>query len=411
MRNTKRSRRPGRVHKLRRQEATRRSVVVFAMLCAVGSQRVQAGDLNPPPGPIGPTMKTLTEVEPRIAINAISTPGDATSLFKIVQPGSYYLAGNIIGVSGKAGIQIAVAANGPGVTIDLMGFELVGVPGSTDGIVASGSDLRNIAIRNGTVRAWGDDGVDLLAARNTLLAGLRVQNNGDHGIWFAADSAINGCAALGNTSNGIVAVRSTVTGCAASQNGGAGIWGAESTITGCTSDGNIGDGIYVQDTGTISNCTAAGNGGDGIEAGSGTVVGCTVVRNTGHGILGGSACSITGCTVMRNGGNGIDVSEGCRVADNTCMYNGLTDNGSPVASGIYTGGSRNCIEGNHLVSNGFGIYLDVAATGNVVIRNYAGGSTSGTEYTIPSSGNFLGTIAGNSFGMNSATNSTVNIAN
>ncbi len=40
---------------------------------------VSAGDLNPPSGPVTPTMKTLTEVEPRIAINATNTPGSGNS--------------------------------------------------------------------------------------------------------------------------------------------------------------------------------------------------------------------------------------------------------------------------------------------------------------------------------------------
>jgi len=63
---------------------------------------VNAGDLNPPPGPVASTMKTLSEVEPRIAVNSINTPGDADSLFKITQPGSYYLTGNITGVAETA---------------------------------------------------------------------------------------------------------------------------------------------------------------------------------------------------------------------------------------------------------------------------------------------------------------------
>lgn len=53
-----------------------------------------AGDLNPPAGPVAPTMKTLDEVEPRIAINRVNTPGDADSLYKITQPDSYDLTGN-----------------------------------------------------------------------------------------------------------------------------------------------------------------------------------------------------------------------------------------------------------------------------------------------------------------------------
>src|SRR6185436_1945782 len=93
------------------------------------------GDLNPPAGPVGPTMKPLSEIEPRIAISALTTPGDADSLFRITQPGSYYLTGNVTGVSGKSGIGIASS----GVTLDLSGFELLGVAGSANGIFTTGT--------------------------------------------------------------------------------------------------------------------------------------------------------------------------------------------------------------------------------------------------------------------------------
>src|SRR6185369_7398513 len=85
---------------------------------------VNAGNLNPPAGPVASTMKTLSEVEPRIPINATTTPGDADSIFRITQPGSYFLTGNITGVNGKHGIEVAASS----VTIDMRGFDLVGVP-------------------------------------------------------------------------------------------------------------------------------------------------------------------------------------------------------------------------------------------------------------------------------------------
>src|SRR5262245_60152694 len=94
-----------------------------------------SGPLDPPAGPVGPTYKTLAEVEPRVAISAATTPGDADSVFRIGQSGSYYLTGNVTGISGKAGIEIAVG----GVTVDLMGFELAGVPGSLDGVRGPGA--------------------------------------------------------------------------------------------------------------------------------------------------------------------------------------------------------------------------------------------------------------------------------
>jgi hypothetical protein len=130
-----------------------------AVTALVLSLSVHAGPLDPPAGVVSPTHKTLTEVEPRTAINAANTPGDADSLFKITQPGSYYLTGNITGVAGKHGIEIVAS----GVTLDLNGFDLVGVAGmgAFDGVSASVPGLINITVVNGSIRSWGDEGVDL----------------------------------------------------------------------------------------------------------------------------------------------------------------------------------------------------------------------------------------------------------
>jgi len=51
-------------------------------------------------------MKALDQVEPRILISSTTTPGDADSVFKITQPGSYYLGQNVVGVAGKSGIEL-----------------------------------------------------------------------------------------------------------------------------------------------------------------------------------------------------------------------------------------------------------------------------------------------------------------
>lgn len=118
-------------------------IAVSALLA--GAARAQ---LDPPVGPIVKTGKTLSEVEPRIAVNVANTPGDANSLFNITQPGSYYLTGNITGVDGKHGIDINVS----GVTLDLNGFDMVGVPGSLDGIRTPFVGLRGLSVLNGTVR-------------------------------------------------------------------------------------------------------------------------------------------------------------------------------------------------------------------------------------------------------------------
>jgi len=83
----------------------------MALLLGFATAAASAGPLNPPAGPITSTHKTLTEVEPRIPISSTTTPGDATSLYRISQPGSYYLTGNITGQAGKHGIYIVGLGN------------------------------------------------------------------------------------------------------------------------------------------------------------------------------------------------------------------------------------------------------------------------------------------------------------
>lgn len=74
-----------------------------------------AGDPTPPAGPVGPTFKTLDEVEPSTPIGPVTTPGDADAVFVISQPGPYHLTADVIGQAAKHGIQITAS----GVTLDL----------------------------------------------------------------------------------------------------------------------------------------------------------------------------------------------------------------------------------------------------------------------------------------------------
>ena len=62
--------------------------------------------LTPPGAPANKVFKTLDQIEPRIPINNDTTPGDSDSLFRIVNPGSYYLTANLQGVASKNGIEI-----------------------------------------------------------------------------------------------------------------------------------------------------------------------------------------------------------------------------------------------------------------------------------------------------------------
>lgn len=310
---------------------------------------VSAGDLNPPAGPIAPTQRT--------PIGANTTPGDAISQFKITQPGSYYLTGNIVGVVGKHGIEIA----SDGVTLDLMGFDLLGVVGSLDGVTDNSFNRRNIAVINGSVRNWGDKGVDLGFGGTARLADLR---------------------ASGNVAEGISAgFNSVVTGCIANLNGGDGIAVGGGSISNCSATGNTGDGISVGIGCTVTNCTSNVNGNGIRISASGTVTNCTAHDNDGDGIISGQSSTITNCTASLNTLDGIRVSTDCIVRGNTCFLNGSPGDGA----GIHATGSDNHLEGNNCTDSDRGI--DVDAAGNFITRNTCSGNTS--NYDVVAANNIL----------------------
>jgi hypothetical protein len=240
------------------------------------------GNLTPPGAP-GPTMKSLDQIEPRTPISSLP--------FTITNAGSYYVTTNLAG-GASGGIIIDVG----GVTLDLMGFELVGGTGVGVFVNTSGSARTNIAIRNGTIRQWSGNGIDATFAFGPQLENLRVSGNAI-GIRTGDGSMVGGCTAFGNSSNGIVA------------------------SVGCT----------------IRDSLARKNGADGIQAGDGS--------------------EVRACIVTDNTGDGIEVANNCHVRDNTCYGNGFA---SGSGAGVHATGQNNRIDGNHVNSGDFGIRADVA---------------------------------------------------
>lgn len=426
--------------------SSRRAITItatFATLAAASA--LFAGPLAPPAGPVASTAKPLAEVEPRIAINATNTPGDADSLFRITQRGSYYLTGNITGVAGRHGIEIAAS----GVTLDLMGFDLLGVAGTLDGVSITASRVSNVAVINGSLRNWSGDGVDLATALaiNCRVDKVFASDNTGAGILSASGSTVSGCSATGNGAIGISSLEgSSVTNCSASLNAGNGIQvGIGCTVTDCSSFDNVGDGIEADDGCTISGSTAAQNGSNGIQGGrSATIVNCSARLNAFNGISGsigskitgcsasdntatgistaggstiahcsaynnltgisGSDAEITHCTAYGNNGRGIVINVGtiancalgfntldgiwannsCVIRDNSVYASGL--NASDGAS-IHIVGSNNRVEGNNCEAADRGIDVDVA--GNIIIKNTCTGH--GTNWVI-SVNNYYGPI-------------------
>jgi hypothetical protein len=319
-----------------------------------------AGPLDPPAGPIAPTPGP----EPRIAINATNTPGDADSLFKITQPGSYYLTGNIAADSSRHGIEIAAS----GVTVDLSGFDLVGIFGfgAFDGVNVSIAGARNIALRNGSIRNWGGQGIDFgtAVAVNCRIDDVRVSGNNSTGIFVGNSTSLSNCSASFNGANGFgVGSGNILTSCLATSNASNGFAAGDgNTLSGCSASGNNANGITVGNGGIVSNCTASSNATNGINAGGGAII---------------------GCTSHLNGLNGIFSSSGSFISGNTCTNNGNTGSGA----GIHTTGGESRIENNNCNFADRGI--DVDAPGNIILRNSCTGNS--TNWTIVA-GNVVGPI-------------------
>jgi len=326
------------------------SLFVLAGLIGAFSLAI-AGDLEPS-APPGPTMKTLDEVEPRIPIHKSDLP------LTINVPGSYYL------VEDANSPPTAITVNADNVTIDLMGYSLIG-PGKTSGtnygIFMSGR--KNVEIRNGTIRRFSTYGIyeNNSSGNGHRVIDVRVFSNGDSGIWLEGSShLIRGCAATDNYIGiGI--------------NGGIGC-----TITNNTVYANSFHGIWGTSRSNVTSNTVYTNGGSGISIGPGcTVTGNTVYANGLSSIWGSSGSTLTGNTVNANNQSDVTSYAGILVIDDCLVKcNSLNAN---KQNNIYVKGSGNAIEEN-LVTDSPGNGINFISVGNFYANNRASGN--GTDYSV-----------------------------
>jgi len=330
-----------------------RNLTALALLSAFSLQPLALlgqGSLMPPGAP-APTMKSADQIEPRTIVNAVNTPGDANNLFIITNSGSYYLTTNLVGVSGQNGIEILTN----NVTLDLNGFALQGVSGSSSGIDIPNSQT-NITVRNGTISSWGSSGVMSLSlsSLNQVFERLNVSANGQYGLMLAGGGVQRDCNCGNNLWDGIHVGSGTVSGCMADNNGGNGIYVGSGTVSGCTADNNGSDGIYVG-SGTVSGCMADNNGIYGIYVGSGTVSGCFVQNNAWCGIY--------------------VIGSGSAVIGNNCSGNNTS--GNVGRAGIYIDALKARVENNQVTGSGNAGILVVGASGNIIIKNSVSGTAGG----------------------------------
>ena len=344
-----------------------KSVLVAIVVSTAGlSAYLAAGPLAPPAGPVASTYKTLAEVEPRIAINATNTPGDADSLFKITQPGSYYLTGNITGVTNKAGIEIA----SNNVSIDLGGFSMLGVAGAHAGIATSGV-RDNLSFRNGKVIGWPSNGIHLAvngSGSDYLFEGITVASNGYQGIMVGANAVLRDCIAQDNQVGFVCSTNANVSGCVARSNTERGFeLVASANISNCSAQGNGGDGFRVVGRASVQSCISESNLGDGFSLGGvgSLATHCVASNNAGCGFRCEEAgASVVQCVAEASGADGIQVWKDSTVRDNTARGNGT---GASVGAGVHTTGNSNRIEGNHCIAGDQGVYIQ--GKQNIIVRN------------------------------------------
>jgi hypothetical protein len=154
------------------------------------SAMAKGGPINPPAGPVGSTPGP----EPRVAVNSVNTPPSGNALFRISQPGSYYLTGNISVTSPGSAVLIAV----PGVTLDLNGFTITGNGGNSVGVAF----YESTTVRNGHLRSLGF-GISGTGGANTAVEDLTVIGCTTRGIAMGARAAVRRCFVSGPAPVGI----------------------------------------------------------------------------------------------------------------------------------------------------------------------------------------------------------------
>ena len=173
------------------------TVSLVAASCLVPAARAQ-GPLTPPGAP-GPTMKTLAQMEPRVAITNVP--------YTITQPGSYYLTTNFA----TAGSGVIIQANR--VTVELMGFLLTGDEDEIGyGVWVSGqpeAPRREVVIRSGSITGFSSD-IYFEYVQNGRVEDLAISENVNQGVLLygayggpCSGNSVVGCAMSGNGYYGV----------------------------------------------------------------------------------------------------------------------------------------------------------------------------------------------------------------
>jgi hypothetical protein len=288
----------------------------------------------------------------------------------ILWPANVVVLGSLNGVAGEHGIVVAA----DGVTIDLAGQTLHGVPGSLDGIhvLEDNSDAHkhsDLFVFGGGIEHWDGTGIQALKANNVRAKDLLIEENGEYGIRTGLGAQITDCAILKNGDDGVRT-------------------GQDSLVQGVTSSFNAQDGFDLGNHTMILDSVASENGLFGIRTGDGAMVRtCTA----SHNVLGISVeigATVADCTVSFNTEVGIRTRDNGYILDNQCHAN---KSGIVVLSGS---GTR--VDGNNLTSNSFA-GLNCIGTDNLMIRNSAHANGSDFLWASPNAYGRIIDVSGGMF--------------
>lgn len=388
---------------------TKYSVIACSALVLAAGTLVVAGPLSPVAGPVASTYKTLNEVEPRIAISSANTPGDANSVYRISNPGSYYLTGNVVGQIGKDAVILIAADN---VTLDLGGYTIVCTETPPQSVAQYGVNsgvVKGATVRNGKIAFAGTSHIAMSNSVGTRIEGIygfsasegaisvgagatvvdcTVIQAGSQGINAEQGSVIRNCTVQGTGDNGITVTRGVIDGCSVTGAGAYGFsLGEGSTVTSSTASGcNYGFGAVSKSR--FVNCVATGSTNNGIVAGFGGVVEGSTANNNGvDGILANDDAVVRNCTASDNTGHGINADNRAVIIGNSANKNGAANAGT-TSGGIYVAGTDCRVEGNSVMGNDWGIRVNAA--GSFIVRNTASSNTT-TNYTTVTN-NFWGPV-------------------
>jgi hypothetical protein len=250
------------------------SLTLLAILDSQLSSSFAQGNLTPPGAP-APTMKSLDQVEPRIAITNLPV--------FITQGGSYYLTRSYEQAFSSDAITIFTN----NVTLDLCGFTIqqtgsattvTGVRIENPAVIA----LKNVVVRNGSITGFSvSAGITCLGPRNCVFENLRITECGTgisvqaFGSAGAVGNVVRHCRTCDNTGTGVLFL--------------SGAGNVENVIEDCESLNNA-TGFSLAAAGNlIVHCRASGNSGNNYTIAIGNREGAITLPGTNPTSINGSS--------------------------------------------------------------------------------------------------------------------------